>query len=398
MKNMNMILKKILRLELGIMSICGFILFFNACQNSKDKMLDQRTLHPKKMALEMHDMRRIKTSDIEETINYQLTHTKNSYLSLLISQPDEENPFSGFSISAVIIGAKEKVIIPPNKHRYSIVVLKGHGVLYGDKTAYVLKPATTLVVGMGVDKIKLVNTTKKSLSLLVYAQPACTADYLDQFYQLARIKYKDLVQDIKVDSNRQLDKSDESFQDETFPKGSGIIPGKVETQVKKLEVLKKHEKQAPTYKNPEQEARLIDKQINLGVENKEQQEELKDEIKREIGAQVKAKIEKLDEDNVDSKKVSKDVKTEKRKDEDDNLDSKKIADEILDEKSDKVEESELDAKEAEEKKSEDEKLIEDKADKVNESELDVQKSEENKKLVDDNKLEVDKVDSEKINN
>ena len=295
--------KDFLPLRVNFFLLCGIMLLLSACQSEK-KIVDNRIVNPKAMALEMHDTRPIKMSDLEDTINYQLTDTKNSYLSLLYSQPCEENPLSGFSISAVIIGAKEKVTIPPNNHRYSIIVLKGYGVLYGDKTAYVLKPATTLVVSVEVNRIKLVNTTKAPLSLLVYSQPACTAEYLDQFYQLARIKYKDLVQDIKIDNKRELDKSDDSFQDETFPKGAGTIPGKVETQVKKLEKLKKHEQQAPTYKNPEQEAKLIEKQVDLGVENKEEQQEIKDEINREIGKDIKLNIEKVDSEKVDSEKVN----------------------------------------------------------------------------------------------
>ncbi|UDQ97373.1 hypothetical protein AAEX28_10120 [Lentisphaerota bacterium WC36G] len=268
----NLLMLKQLRLFMMLLVAISILSTLTGCASNDDETdLDMRLMRPQSMKLTMHDTRQIRVADLEETANYQLTNTKNSFLTLLLSEPCEMDPAEGFSISAVVIGPREKVIIPSNQHKYSIVVLKGYGVLYGLNNAYILKPASTLIVSPQIPAIKLSNTTKTPLSILVFAQPAVTTDYLDKFYQVAKIKYKDIVHDIKVNDKRELDKSDDSFQDQTFPKGAGTIPGKVETQVKKLEVLKKDEKMAPTYKNPKEEAELIRKQKELGIKDQAEQ-------------------------------------------------------------------------------------------------------------------------------
>ncbi len=283
---------KSLILILGLM----LTLITSSCSSTdKGKRKDVRTVKPQKMTLEFHDSRNIKMTNLEQAINYSLTKSNNSYLSLLMSRPNDEEPLLGFSISSVVIGSKETVFIPSNGHRYSVVVLKGDGLLYGATDAYILKPATILLVGESVVRIKLVNTTKKPLSLLVYAQPACTPEELEKHFKLVRIKYKDIVEGVNIKTIREVDKSDDTYQDDIFPKGAGTIPGKVETQVKKLETLKESEKREPTYINKEKEEELIKKQQKSGVMNPQEKEQVTDELKRQKDADTKTDSDKVTE-------------------------------------------------------------------------------------------------------
>ncbi len=260
---------------------------------SVEKRTDGRIVNPKKMTLQFHDSRNIKMTNLEQSINYSLSKSNNSYLSLLMSKPNDEEPLLGLSISSVVIGSNETVYIPSNDHRYSIIVLKGNGLLYGSTDAYILKPATILLVGESVARIKLVNTTKNPLSLLVYAQPACTPEELELHFKLVRIKYKDIINGVNIKTIKEIDKSDDTYQDDIFPKGAGTIPGKLENQVKKLETLKDSEKREPTYINKEKEKELIKKQLKSGVMNPQEKEQVTDELERQKDTDSKTDSDKV---------------------------------------------------------------------------------------------------------